>query len=277
MRWINRGTSAIAAAGVMVLGLSLLTPVATAAQAPANDHWQGATKLKLGATVTEDTTNATTDKVDARANKGCGAPFTKASVWFSYTPRSTGRYTLDMSKSDYSGGFMVFRGRPTASSLVGCQATGVAFRGKQGVKYYAVAFSDTRRNGGTLVVTLDRLHPPQLDVTVDPTATIEDSGDVTVTGSFSCRYADYVSMGVELGQPVGRFEINGSGYVEIQPATCDGSSQPFSATVTPYSGRFGGGKAVATVYATACSAFACTDKPPLTVDLQMRHSPGGSQ
>ena len=261
----------------MVLGLSAWTASATAAQAPPNDHWRGATRLHLGQTLTENTTSATTDRVDARANEACGAPFTRASVWFSYTPRTTGRYTFDMSKSDYSGGFMVFRGRPAPSSLVACGATGVVFRGKQSVKYYAVAFSDTRRNGGTLVLTLDRYRPPQLKLIFDTTATIENTGDVSVTGTYSCRYANRLSMAVSLSQPVGRFLINGDGYAEVTAPTCDGSTRPFTVTVTPATGRYGGGKAEATVYSTACNAFLCKDQAPMTVEVSLRHAPGGPQ
>lgn len=40
--------------------------------------------------MTLDTTAATTDAVDEEANQSCGAPYTSASVWYTFTPATNG-------------------------------------------------------------------------------------------------------------------------------------------------------------------------------------------
>lgn len=95
-----------------------------------------AVTLSLGVVVQLDTSAATTGPADARANRACGAPFTNASVWYRFTPDRRLAFRLDMSDSDYEGGFMVFRGAPSEASMVTCgpdrltvfAAAGVTFR-----------------------------------------------------------------------------------------------------------------------------------------------------
>lgn len=228
---------------------------ALAADAPANDTWQGAVPLTLGDTVTLDTTSATTDAVDAEANGYCGAPFTNASVWYTYTPDQDGLFVADMSESSYTGGFMVFEGTPSSDTLVNCAADSVGVSGTAGTTYYLVAFSDTQTNGGTLVLSLRQGPPsPTIDVSVDPVARVTKDGSARVTGTFTCTNAEDAYVEVYLTQTVGRFKINGgsdSGFGGV----CDGQPQPLDVLVTPYDGTFAGGKAVASVWAQAIGQY----------------------
>ena len=80
---------ATAASAVLVLGSGLVAGPAWAA-APANDEVSGAIAVSLGGHITQDTTEATTTAADDDLNSNCGAPATKASVWYSYTPASDG-------------------------------------------------------------------------------------------------------------------------------------------------------------------------------------------
>ena len=102
---ILRSTLTAAAAAL------LLVPVlaTSASAAPAlNDTAAAATVVTaLPSSFSQDTTGATTDALDASLNAGCGAPFTNASVWFSYTDPDGGGVLADMSASSYSGGFIV--------------------------------------------------------------------------------------------------------------------------------------------------------------------------
>lgn len=76
--------SALSAAAALML-LPTMAPAASAAPAP-NDTVAGATAITtLPTTITQDTTDATTDDLDLTLNAGCGVPPTNASVWFSYT------------------------------------------------------------------------------------------------------------------------------------------------------------------------------------------------
>src|SRR3954452_5847275 len=99
-------------AAVSAAALVPLSAGAAFAAPPANDHPDGAVALTLGDTVKQDTSQATTDQQDRQLNRFCGAPFTNASVWYTYTPSADGSFILDMSQSNYTGGFMVFAGQP---------------------------------------------------------------------------------------------------------------------------------------------------------------------
>jgi len=273
--WRARGgmRPVIAAAATVLWASGLVMPAADAAEVPVNDRWTGAISLRLGQTVHQDTTGATTDRVDARANEACGAPFTRASVWYTYKPKETSRFLLDMTQSDFSGGFMVFKGKPSASSLVTCGPGAVVFRGREGVRYYAVAFSDTRKQGGNLVLTFGKLLPPVLKLALDSTAHAAKDGTATVSGSVKCRRAGFLRTRLTLTQTVGRLKIVGSTFTESEP-TCDGTWQPFTVVVASDTGLFGGGKAVADLSGLACSFFTCTRTTLSDVEVSLRRSAG---
>lgn len=266
------GTARLVAVLATILAL-IGAPAARAAGVPVNDHWDHAAALTVGKTVVLNTTAATTDRVDARANERCGAPFTRASVWYTFKPARTGRFLLDMTKSDYSGGFMLFRGRPSAASLINCGPGQVGFRGIAGVRYYAVAFSDTRRNGGRLVLSLSRVLPPTLTVTIDPQASATKDGAAIVTGSVTCTNGTLAFMEGRLEQALGRIKIVGYGYAEEGPA-CDGTARSFSLVMTSETGRFGGGKALMDLYVVACNSFECKERSLVAVEISLRRGTG---
>lgn len=251
--------SMVLAAGVAtaVAGVGVVAPAA-ATEAPVNDTWEGAVALSLGDTVTLDTTAATTDAVDEEANQSCGAPYTNASVWYTYTPATDGGFVADMSESDYTGGFMVFEGTPSSSTLLDCGPDSVGVGATAGTTYYLVAFSDTSTNGGNLALSLSEAPPPPtVDVTVDPSATVAKDGSVTLTGTYSCTDADWVDIEASLTQTVGRFKINGYGYVSFDQ--CDGEPHAFDLNVTGDNGTFAGGKAASVAWTWACGAFDCAE------------------
>lgn len=111
MRTVRLGVTILAAAALVPL-----TASAASAAPPSNDHPPGAVALSLGDDVTEDTSQATTGTLDAKVNAFCGAPFTNASVWYTYSAGADGSVIFDMSASDYSGGFMIFVGGPTPTT-----------------------------------------------------------------------------------------------------------------------------------------------------------------
>ena len=93
-----------------------------------------------------------------------------------------------MSASDYSGGFLVFEGTPTADSLITCGQFTVGFSAIAGTTYNIMAVDDDLdgnvANGGNLVMDVNEAPPPPtLDVTVDPTAKVDKAGVAWVTGS----------------------------------------------------------------------------------------------
>ena len=250
-----RSTLSAVAAGLL---LPMMATAASAAPAP-NDTAANATVItSLPTTVSQDTTEATTDALDAALNANCGAPFTNASVWFSYTDTDGGGVLADMSASSYAGGFMVTEGDPALGNLVACGPTTVALVTSPGQTYYVVAFSDTTTNGGQLEVTFDVAPPaPEATVTVDPKGTAYKDGSAKLTGTYSCANADDFFSDVDgtLTQRVGRMKI--VGFFFVTPLDCDGAVHPWEAIVTSDNGLFRGGKGVAVAFTFACGQLDC--------------------
>lgn len=256
---VRRGAALSAA----LLAGSLGFAAPSFAAAPANDEVAGAVAVSLGDHVTQDTTGATTTPADADLNANCGAPVTDASVWYSYTAAADGGVILDMSASDYSGGFLVFEGTPTADSLVTCGQFTVGLGATAGTTYNIMVIDDqldgNTANGGNLVLDVNAAPPPpSVDVTVDPRAKVDRSGTAWITGHYSCTDADFVELDGQLTQTVGRFKVNGFGFF-FDEGTCDGTSRAFSMPITADNGKFAGGKAASITFTFACGAFDCAD------------------
>ncbi|MEO5609856.1 MAG: hypothetical protein ABIQ61_09020 [Ornithinibacter sp.] len=248
---------------VLASTVALLVPLtavaASAAPAP-NDTADSATVITdLPSTISQDTSEATTDALDASLNALCGAPFTNASVWFSYTAAGAGGVLADMSASSYVGGFLVTEGDPNDGALVACGPTTVGFATQAGTTYYIAAFSDTAVNGGDLEVTFDVAPPaPEASITVDPRGTAYKDGSARLTGTYSCTDADEFGSDIEgtLTQTVGRVKING--FFFVNPLACDGTTQTWEGIVSSDNGLFRGGKGATVAFAFVCGAFECS-------------------
>jgi len=251
---------AVTAIAVLAAGMTI-SPASAAA--PGNDEVAGAMALDLGDHVSLDTTQATTTAADSalNADSDCGAPTTKASVWYTYTAGADGGVVLDMSGSDYSGGFLVFEGSPSAASFVGCGPGTIGIGTTAGTTYTIMVIDDDEdgntANGGHLVLDVfEAPPPPTVDVTVDPKGKVDKSGTAWVTGSYSCTDAEFLELDGELHQSVGRFTVNGYGFF-LDEGTCDGSAHPFTMAITGDNGKFAGGKSASIVFSFACGAFDC--------------------
>ncbi len=244
---------------VAAAALLPLTAPAAYAAVPGNDVPSGAVTLAIGQTWTEDTTEATTDALDAALNQKCGAPFTNASVWFTYTDPTGAGFMADLTASSYAGGFIVTAGDPSAADVVACGPDAVAVRGGAGTTYYLMAFSDNATLGGTLSVTVSAAPPaPEVMVTVDPRGTAYKDGTARVSGTYSCSNADGYSSDIEgeLTQTVGRMKI--TGFLSAYPLECDGVVHPWEALVVSPTGMFAGGKAANVTVGFACGLIDCS-------------------
>lgn len=233
------------------------------AAAPSNDEIAGAVPVDLGEHITLDTTEATTTPADVALDADCGAPQTKASVWYTYTATADGGVVLDMTASDYSGGFLVFQGTPSAGSLVACGPGVVGLGTSAGTTYTVMVIDDDEdgnaANGGNLVLDVNAAPPPPTaSVTVDPKAKVDKSGTAWLTGSYTCTNSDFVELDGELHQNVGRFTVNGYGGF-FDEGTCDGASHSFSMSISGENGKFAGGKAASITFTYACGVFDCAD------------------
>lgn len=249
-----RSTIALAAGAALAVAL----PATAAAAPPSNDTASGATVVStLPTTITQDTSEATTDALDATLNEQCGAPFTNGSVWFSYTDPDGGGVVADMSASTFSGGFLVTEGDPADGNVVTCGQTAVGFATSPGTTYYVVAFSDTSATGGTLVATFDEAPPPP-EATIDlaPTGVAAKDGTATISGTYSCTNStDDSFIDGQMVQTVGRLKI--TGYFGFGPLECDGATHAWDAVVFSDTGLFRGGKAATVSFATACGPYQC--------------------
>lgn len=269
MKVLLRAVLSMIAGVVLVSGFS----VAAYAAPPSNDTAGGATVItSLPTTISEDTTQATTDALDATLNANCGAPATNASVWFTYTDTTGAGFVASMANSDYSGGFMVTQGDPSLGNLVACGATTVGVRTTPGETYYVVAFSDTAVNGGRLEVTFDQAPPPpELALTADAKGVAYKDGSAQVSGTYTCTNADGWNSEIDgsLTQRVGRVKV--VGYFYVYPLQCDGTAQPWTAVVTSDNGLFRGGKAASVTAGYACGMLDCADAyTERTVQLNSR-------
>ena len=80
-----------------VLGVALVPLGAGAASAepPDNDDPGAPVLMKLGDRVEQDTSEATTSAADDALNVNCGAPATKASVWYTYSPGASRKVLIN--------------------------------------------------------------------------------------------------------------------------------------------------------------------------------------
>lgn len=244
-------------------------------QAPSNDTIAGATPItSLPFSATEDTTKATTDSEDAALNRECGAPNTDASVWFSFAAASDASLFVDLSQTDYSAGVIVASGSPGNLTFVSCGPYGTIFDAVSGTQYYFLAFDDQNDggvNGGQLAINVDVLPPPpEVTVTIDSIGHFDRQGNATVTGTETCTAEDlqFSEVDVNLTQSVGRVStVQGFGVGDL---ICDGATHRWSALVSPYNGKFAGGKAIASADAVACNITTCTDAFVGNQPIQLR-------
>ena len=248
---------------VAMAATALLIPAAaTAAHAapPANDTVSGATAVVLPTTISEDTSEATTDSVDAGLNALCLAPATNGSVWFTYTDTSGAGFTVDVASSGFSAGVMIVAGNPEKEGvLVACGPDRVSAGGTAGTTYYVMAFSDTIDvPGGKLVASFEEAPPaPTAALTVDPRATALKDGSLEMRGTYSCSNAQAYQSDINgrVVQTVGRMKIEA--YFFAYPLNCDGETHSWKAIATSQTGLFSGGKAASVTAALACGSIGC--------------------
>lgn len=251
------------AAGIAVALAATLTSMGPAfAAPPGNDTHAGSTVVSgLPFTDRVDTSEATSDADDDEIAAQCqGVPAWDASVWYEVTPSTDTGLVADVSGADYSAGVFVATGGRGSWALVGCAPSSLGWTAVANQTYSVVVFDDQTDgvgNGGVLAITIDTIPPPPvIDITVDPTAWIDDTTrTVTVSGTVTCTGdAEYAFLEVQLTQTAGRLIIRGFGGTNV---ACDGAERPWSVMVLGDNGIFAAGKAMSLTYAVACGAYDC--------------------
>lgn len=243
-----------------ILSLAMAGPVLAAA--PPNDLYAGREAVSIGSSATVDTTEATTDADDVEINANCGAPATDASVWYELTAAADGWIAVDVSASSYTAGVAVATGSPSSFELQACGPGATVFEAVSGETYAILAFDDQfdgGGNGGTLQIQVaEAPPPPEVDVTVNRSGRFNSAtGSATISGTVTCTGgpADFSFIEVSVRQQVGRFFVDGFGFIE--GFVCDGTVQTWSAEVFGSNGTFKGGKGLTMTFAVACGTFLC--------------------
>jgi len=147
-------------------------------------------------------------------------------------------------------------------TTVACNPGTLAFFAVAGTTYYILVIDDQAdggANGGMLSISFDEPPPPPtVDVTVDPVAHFDKSGNALLGGTYTCSNADFISVSGNVRQAVGRFVIHG--FFEFSDSgTCDGMSHAWLGTTFSDNGKIRGGKVTAGVSAFGCGPFECGD------------------
>lgn len=212
---------------------------------------------------TQNTSRASTGATDPPF---CFDPESSAdsnTVWYSFTPVADGRYAANTFGSDYDTTLYV--GTPNADGGIdvincvddsgGTLQSYVSFDATAGTTYLIMVGTccgtPGSDGGGSLVFSLDVAAPALvIDVTVDPTGTVE-RGLVTLTGTASCSQTpDFAEVDISLRQRVGKRTIEGFGFTEV---TCGPSPTPWTIVLEGSNGRFAGGQASGDVSLFACA------------------------
>jgi hypothetical protein len=252
---------------LLVLALALVSVMPALAAPPAtNDDVTNATVITaIPFTDNIDTTNATASPDDFVL-----CP-TSGSVWYTITPEADIRLEANTFGSDYDTILTVLSGTPGSFSFVDCNddtfgvQSRVVFNASAGTPYYfqvakCCGFGEGDGGGDLVFSVLEG--PPLLEigVTVNPSGSVNaQTGVATVSGTVTCNaYVAFLNVSGNLRQNVGRFHtIQGSFGTTVECFA--GHPAAWSATVTPESGKFGGGAAQITLSASGCdNTFFCT-------------------
>jgi hypothetical protein len=213
-----------------------------------------------------DTTESTTGSTDPTF---CFDEPDRSTVWYTFTPASSGHYAADTFGSDYdttlyvgtpdgAGGIDVIACNDDSQglqSLLGWQATG-------GTTYLLMV--GTCCGGGVVGEAggggMLSFHvyvappPPTVTITVDGTGAFSRYGVATIGGSISCTNADGVEIDADATQRVGRFLIRGFGSTFV-----DCSATRWTMAISSEDGKLLGGNLSVNVFAFACGQVECAE------------------
>jgi hypothetical protein len=214
------------------------------------------------------------DADDAAVGSLCGIdPATTSfsnSVWYAYTPSADQTISVNTGGSGYSVAGAIVAGSPGGFLAVpgGCFLGSAVVEVTAGTTYYIDLLQFGAGSGGTLQLTVREALSPNPVLTVDPDGSFSKSGTATLTGTLSCSAGSSAFLTATLQQSVGRVAtVTGSN--ETFDDSCDGTAKTWTLTITPFSGLFRGGKAIATVSLIACNEITC-DVAEITRTVQLR-------
>lgn len=213
----SRLTALLGLGSLIVAGLSLIAPPASAA-APVNDDWDAATAVtKLAYTTTVDTAEATRDAVNP-----VGARYKEHSVWYVLQLPSKGPVLITARGTDYRHFLRAFEAPSPAAAPsewtrlkkdYGSKAypASVLLQTEKGSTYFVLIASSDVGTSGTAQLTMRR--PAVLTTTVAPEGTYDRiDGSALIHGTMKTTHPATVEVKVELRQTVNGVVVKDTQY-----------------------------------------------------------------
>lgn len=229
--------------GLALMAAPLVTVVMPAAAAtPLNDLRATATPITAGYTSSIDTTGATSDPEEVSMAASCGLPEPSSGVWYTYVADRDGDVNFGVRWEDpqRQAWVAVAQEVPVTNWLDACGAGVAQWYATAGTTYFILVFDLTAPSDGRLDVLFSDLSTtPEIEFVIN-SATLNQVGWVTVTGTHTCTGAPWGSSSLNLTQKVGRSLITGYASLEF---SCNGAIHPWSVTIKGGS-PFVGGKAL---------------------------------
>jgi hypothetical protein len=213
------------AGAVVALTIPLLATPAQAAP-PANDTPAGAVELTVPGTFAVDTSEATSDAKDRSCVLG-------HSVWFHYTPASSGLVKMNTVGSTFDTHLALYRGADTPKRLVACADYGTGRQAALGAaleagRSYWVALSsccDRReKRGGAAVLNLFAGPATPPTITIDEAESGLVSGRLHVRGTVMCPVPSLLFGNVVSSQHLGDAVARGSDSFRMRACTSEPTS-----------------------------------------------------
>jgi hypothetical protein len=261
----------------VVLPLLVATAAPAAAAAPSNDEIGNATVItSLPFHETVDMSQATWNPLTDSAS--CNRFNQVQSVWYTFTPTSSGQVAFDPSPSNQIMVIDVYTGSPGALNFVGCGSGGAGGFNEGGFILDATAGTTYSIMASPIccvpVPILDLsvyvAVPPQATLSVNG-GTFDLGGNATIAGTLDCVgtvVADFFHPAVLIGsvrQSVGRLSSVSASF-SMTP-TCAGATG-WTALAQPATGRFVGGPATVNASARLCNLAGCAT-PSTTVVIKL--------
>jgi hypothetical protein len=196
----------------------------------------------------------------------------KQSVWYQFTPTTSGEVAFDSTPSNQPMAIDVFTGSPGALNHVGCGQGGGGDGFDGGFLLNATAGTTYWIMASPICCTID----PQLDLTVYPAATPKASigvsqgardkaGNAIITGTLNCTgvVPSPVTISGTVTQPAGRQSSVTAPFTAT--VTC-GAPQTWTALAQPAAGKFAGGAATVSIpQVFICNMIKCTQSSDTAV------------
>ena len=272
----RRRLGQLAATLAATVPLLLATAAPASASAPSNDDISNATVItSLPFNDTVDMSQATFAPTDVSFCFG-----NTASVWYQFTPATSGQIAFDPGPSNSDIAIDVFTGSPGALTPVGCGSGcncddtpggGFILNATAGTTYWIMASTIFTFGTPTLGLWVYQAVPPQATLSVTG-GSVDKAGNAIVTGIFDC--IGTVPGGAPLvgnvTQPVGRLRSVTAAFATT--TTC-ARAQPWTALAQPGTGKFAGGAATVNVAPpnsfSICNLVGCID-PSATAVIKLK-------